>query len=157
MPNDLNQSLINQMLRPNSPDAFLTLVTMTHPVWPEPIRLVDNSSNVLSRGQVFTAFPFKITLPADDGETAREATIILDNTSLEIIAKLRQVTNEISVKLEMIISSIPNEVQIAVEDLSIRNISYNANTISARLAMDNFLQTEMTSEKYTPAKFRGIF
>ena len=157
MPNDLKLSLISQMLRPNSPDAFLTLMTMSHPAWAETIRLVDNSSNIISRGQAFTAFPFKITLPPDDGETAREATVVIDNTSLDIIRKLREVTDEVAVKLEMIISSMPDEVQIAVEDLAIRNISYNTDTITARLAMDNFLQTEMTSEKYTPARFRGIF
>ena len=157
MPNDLNLSLISQLLKPSSPDAFLTLMTLSHPNWAEPLRLVDNSSNVISRSLVFTAFPFKITLPPDDGESSREATVIIDNTSLDIIRKLREVTDEISVKLEMIISSMPDEVQIAVEDLAIRNISYNTETITARLAMDNFLQTEMTSEKYTPARFRGIF
>ncbi len=157
MPANLTQTLIAEMFKQESGQAFLTLVTLSHPTWAESVRLVNNSSDVISRGQVFIAFPFTIVLPPDDGESTREAQLVLDNTTLEIITRLRAVTDEVGVKLEMVLSNLPNDIQMSIEDLVIRNITYNVNKITARLTMDNFLQTELTSEKYTPSRFYGIF
>jgi len=81
----------------------------------------------------------------------------LDNVTLELIDELRTVTTPISVHIEMVLASDPDAVQIDVGDLKLRNITYNRQTILGNLYLDDFLSTEMASEKYTPTTFPGIF
>lgn len=156
MSNELSPQLLAQIFAQESNDPYLVLFTLTHASF-STIRLVNNSTNITSRGNVFQAFPVRVNLPVDDGQTAREVTIDFDNVSLELIDAIRTVTTQIDVKMEMILASMPDEVQMSLEELKITDISYNKLRISARLFMDSFLSTEMTSEKYNPSNFPGIF
>lgn len=103
------------------------------------------------------AFPMKIKLPVDDGESQKDVSIEFDNVSLELINELRLVTTAIDAKLEMVLASIPDDVQISLEELKIGSVSYNKTRVSAKLYMDNFLNTEMTSERYDQKSFPGLF
>lgn len=157
MANTLSPELLAQLFSQESNDPFLTLVTLSHPSFISIIRLVNNSQDIVSRGNTFSSFPMKIGLPVDDGESAREVEITFDNVSLAIISELRKVTTPIEVKLEMVLASIPDSVQMDFLELKIGNITYDANKISAKLYMDDFLYSGLTSETYSPNNFPGIF
>lgn len=157
MPNTLSPELIAQLMKTNSEDPFLTILTLTHSTFPAPIRLVNNSEDIISRGNTFKAFPFRLTLPVDDGETLREVSIDFDNVSLELLDEIRSVTGPIDVKLEMILASIPNDVQMELSELKIGNVNYSDTMISAKLFMDDFLSSALTSEAYTPSNYPGLF
>jgi hypothetical protein len=153
----LTPELLAELYGQESGTPFLMLMTLSHASFAGDIYLVNNTVNVTSRGTTFEAFPLLISLPADDGETQREVQLELDNTSLELIEELRMVSTPIDVKMEMILSSRPNEVQISLEDLKIKNINYNKNRITAKLYLDDFLNTAFGVEKYTPSKFPGLY
>ncbi len=155
MANNLSPELLAQLFGQESGDPFLTLVTLTHSTFTA--RLVNNSTDIVSNGFTFTAFPMKIRLPVDDGETARDFSIDFDNVSLALIENLRSVTDTVGVKIEMILASIPDAIQMSHEDLVIKTITYSGQRISARIVLDSFLEVSMTSEKYTPTNFPGIF
>ena len=155
MSNEISNELKQQIFAQESDDPFLTLVTLTHPFFTA--RLVNNTTDIVSNGFTFTAFPMKIRLPIDDGETSRDFTIELDNVSLELITNLRSVTTAIGVKIELILASIPDVVQMAHEDLQIRSIAYDSKRISAKIVLDNFLTVGLTSERYNPSNFPGLF
>lgn len=155
MPNQISDALRAQFFAQESDDPFLMLVTLQNPSFI--LRLVNNSSDIVSRTHTFTAFPMKIRLPVDDGETARDIQIDFDNVSLEMIRNIRSVTDSIGVTIEMILASMPDVVQMSIDELSIGNITYNATRITASIVMDNFLSVEMTSERYTPTNFPGLF
>lgn len=156
MPNNLSNQLLAQMFGQNSDDPFLTLVRLSHPSF-DTIYLVNNTVDILSQGNIYRAFPMKVTLPPDDGETSREASITFSNVTLELIDELRSITDPLNVEMEMILASAPDTVQYSVNDLKLRNIKYNAQEIQGTLYLDNFLNTEMTSEQYTPENYPGIF
>ena len=157
MANNLTPELLAQLYTQESNDPFLTLITLTHDSFAGPIRLVNNSEAIVSRGETFLAFPVKIQLPVDDGETGREVKIEFDNVALDLINEIRTVTTPISVTLEMVLASMPDAVQIELAELVLGNLNYNKTRISASLIMDGFLSTELTSEKYTPSAYPGIF
>ena len=155
MSNGLSNELKAQLFAQESTDPFLTLVTLTNPSFTT--RLVNNSSDIVSGGFTFIAFPMKIRTPADDGETSKDFSIEFDNVSLELITAMRSVTGDIGVKIELILASLPSVIQMSYEDLIIRTISYNSKTISARIILDGFLAVQMTSERYTPSNYPGMF
>lgn len=103
------------------------------------------------------AFPMKIRLPADDGQSAREFQLDFDNSSLLLVRALRSVTEPIPCKLEMILASMPDIVQMSVEDLLVRSVTYTETQVTARIVLDNFLTVAMTSERYTPSLYPGMF
>lgn len=154
---NLSPELIAQLYAQESGDPFLTLITLNHPTFTSPIRLVNNSVNIVSRGNTFLAFPMKIRLPADDGETSREFQLEMDNVSLQLIESVRSITTSMDMTLEMILASIPDEVQISIDELKVHTITYNKTKIVAKVALDNFLNVEMTSERYGPQNFPGLF
>jgi hypothetical protein len=157
MSNTISPELLAQMYGQESGDPFLMLVTLSHADFISTQRLCNNNVDIISRGNTYTAFPMKISLPMDDGETAREVKIDFDNVGRELIDEIRSITTPINVVIEMVLASNPSQVQISLEELQIKNISYNKSKISARLFMDSFLNTAMTSEQYTPQNFPGIF
>lgn len=155
MSNPLSTELKAQIFAQESPDPFLTLVTLVTNSFT--YRLVNNSVDIVSNGQVFTAFPMKVTLPVDDGETAREFQIDFDNASLLLISALRSTTSPIECQIDMILASMPDVIQMTVTDLLIRSIVYDKTKVSAKIVLDNFLAVAMTSEKYTPLNYPGLF
>ena len=152
----LSNNVLFELFEQTSSNPFLTLITLSHASFAT-LRIVNNSENIISRGDTFLSFPVKITLPTDDGTSEREVQLEMDNAGLDLITEIRSVTTPIDVKLEMILASTPDTVEIAIEELKIRNITYNARSIRGNLYFVDFLNTEMTSEKYTPTLFPGIF
>jgi hypothetical protein len=156
MSNNLNAELLAQMFGQVSDDPFLMFVTLSHPDI-TPVYLVNNTVDQISRGQVYTAFPMQITLPTDDGESNREVKIDFDNVSRELIDEMRSITTPMDVKIEMALASNPDLVQLSLEELKLRSVTYDKQRISARLQMDNFLNVELNAEKYTPDRYPGLF
>lgn len=157
MANQLSNELLAQLFAQESSDPFLTLVTLSHSSFDADVRLVNNSVSITSRGNVFEAFPMKIRFPIDDGETARDFQIVFDNVSLELIEKMRTVTTQIGIKIELILASMPDVVQMSQQDLFLNNITYSAQNITAKIVLDNFLNVALTSETYSPKNYPGIF
>lgn len=156
MTQTLTPELLTQLYGQTSNDPFLMLVTISHPSITT-IRLVNNMEDIVSNSLTFTAFPMKIRLPTDDGESSREVDIEFDNVSRALIDELRIITTSLNVKIEMVLFSNPNEIQMIVEDLKLRSISYDQSRIRAKLFFDNFLNVEMTSAKYSSTDFPGLF
>lgn len=154
---NLTPELVSQVYSQDSGDPLLMLLTLSHPSFTNTIRLSNNSVDTVSRGNTYISYPFSFTLPIDDGESAREVSIKMDNVSLEIIREIRKISTPINVLIEMVVASNPNVLQLAMENLIMDNVQYNTQSITASLRMDGFLAIELLSEKYTPSKFPGIF
>lgn len=155
MSNDISADLRRQLFKQESEDPFLTLVTLSNPFFTA--RLVNNSKDIISRGDTYSSLPMKITLPVDDGQTARSFAIDIDNVSLMLITGLRTVVGNIGVTIEMVLASMPDVVQMSFDDLTVSGITYNATKITATIIMDNFLSVAMTSEVYSPSNYPGLF
>jgi hypothetical protein len=156
MANQLSPELIHQLLSQESNDPFLTLLTLSHDSF-STIRLVNNTTDVVSRTETFIAFPFKIRFPVDDGESVREFSIDFDNVSLDLVDEIRSVTSPISIVIELVLSSIPDDVQMIQDNLKIQTITMNKHRVSAKIIVDDFLNIEMTGERYEPSNFPGLF
>ena len=83
--------------------------------------------------------------------------IVFDNVSLDLIEEIRTNTAPIATTIEMVLASRPDDIQVSLTNLFIRNVSYNAQQIKADLYMDDILNTELPSERYTPQYYPGIF
>jgi len=157
MSRTLSNELLQELFAQESGDPFLTLCTLNHPDFDAPYYFVNNTENITSRGVTFVAFPMQFVLPIDDGESDRQVSVVFDNVGLELIQDLRSITTPIECKLEMVLASLPDNVEIELGELKLQNITYDQNRISGQLYLDDFLNTEVTSERYSPSNFPGIF
>lgn len=157
MSNQLSNELLGELFAQESSDPFLMLLTLDHASFSSTIRLVNNPVAVTSRGEVYQPFPFKFTLPPDDGETAKTLTLTISNVSLDFIGEFRTVTTPIDTQIEMILASNPDVVQADYLEMKLNNVRYNRQNITATVAMDSFLNASAMDETYTPSNFQGLF
>lgn len=152
----LSNQLLSEILGQTSSDPFLTLLTLSHPSF-STVRLVNNTADIISRGNTYTAFGFRVKLSPEDGESTRTVELEIDNVSLDLIDEIRSATTPIEIDLEMVLASVPDVVQTEVSNLKLKTATYSKSSIRASLIFDDFLNTEMTSEKYGPQNFPGLF
>lgn len=157
MSNEISDALKEQLFLNESTDPVLELLTLSHPSFANPIYLVSNTEDIISNGNTFVAFPMRIVLPEDNSETDKRIRISFDNISRFLIDSLRSITDPIDITYQIVLASNPNIIEIEITDLQLRNITSNVNTIEGTLALDDFLRTELSSEKYTPSNFPGLF
>lgn len=153
----INTNLKNEMYKQESNDPLLLLVKLEHVDFDAPIYLVDNTEDIVSRGNTYLAFPMRIILPENDGESVRETSITFDNVSRELIKEMRKITTAITMTIETVLASDPDYVQISYADMKLKTITYNDKTITGKILFDSFLNVTLPSETYTPLNFRGIF
>lgn len=152
----LSNRLLEQLNARESNDPFLMLLTISGDSI-NTVRLVNNTENITSRSNVYMAFPMKITLPIDDGETTPSVNVVFDNVSLELIEEIRTVTKPLDVKIEAVLASSPDYVEISYSQLKMKNIRYTDKLINASLYFEDILNTGIPSEKYEPNSYPGIF
>lgn len=142
-------------------EAFLFLATFTSADGKEIIRLVNNNEDIVSRGMTYYAFPFDLNLPFDDGEKQANVSMtiggIVDDSKMKLIEILRSTLKPPTVKIEVIISSMPNWVERSIDFLEMRNVTYDAMSITIDLVSKNILARKFPSDIYDPVSFPDLF
>lgn len=157
MPRALSTHFRKEMNNPNAQDPFLVLLTVRYAPTKTVFRAVNNNENITSRGNVYSAYPFQLALPTESGEEIGRATITIDNTDLALVDMLREATEAPRIDLEVICASQPDQVEIGILDLALRNVRWDANQISGELLTDDFLSQTFPGDIYSPLEWQGLF
>jgi hypothetical protein len=136
--------------------VFLSLLTFSLP-GKTPLRVVNNSVDVVSRGNTFTAFPFSITLPNDDSEKLPTVSLQISNLSGEIMDFVRSLPQAPQLLLEIITNVDLNVVEKSVGFLKMEQISYDALNITGALTVENILSRRFPAGDYSPVEFPALF
>ncbi len=141
-------------------EVLLALVTITHTqILGGPLRLVQDMQNLTSNGNVYTAFPFQVTLPEDNDEGVPRVSLIIDNVSQEIMAALKTLppNQPPTVTVDLVLASQPNTVEFSIPNLTLRNVSADMLTIEGDLRMDEEDLIPFPEGSLTPQDFPGLF
>jgi hypothetical protein len=140
--------------------AFYALLEITHPSWAGPVRLVNNTEDVVSNALTFTAFPFSVVLPTDDEGSAPRLRVSVANTTRIIVAEMRAVAGSrtrVTASLS-IVSTIDADTAIAdFPDFDLVNVSYNADVMTFDLVVDPFMTEAFPALSFAPSLTPGIF
>jgi hypothetical protein len=139
----------------SSPIAWLTLLTFTLP-GQTPLRVVNNTEDIISRGNTFLACGFEIILPNDDGESMPTVKLTIPNADRQIVEWIRGFPVAPNLMLEIILSNQPDVVERSVDWMTLTNVTYDALQISGTLAVENVLSGGFPSEKYSPVRFPAL-
>jgi hypothetical protein len=139
-------------------DVFLILLTINHPDFVQPIRVVNDAQGIQSRDNEYIAFPFHIVLPDDAEDSPPRATLTIDNVSREIIENIRRAgQSEITVKIEIIRHSAPDTVEVSFPQMLLKNVKADSLTVSGDLEVEDLVREPFPAGVFDPAGFPGLF
>ena len=139
----------------NSRVAWLTLLTFTLPGL-EPLRVVNNNEDIISRGNKFVACGFDIILPSDDGEQLPTVKLRIDNADGMIIDWIRGFTTAPILMLEIVLSDRLDVVERSIDFLRLSSVGYDCLEVNGTLSVENVLSSKFPAESYSPVFFPAI-
>lgn len=149
--------------------VFIVLMTISHPTWSEDMLfssdptqelvVAADSRGTISRGDEYIFAPFSVTFPVQDETGQSNATISVDNIGREIVARLRaaQQTAAARVKLEVVLNTTPDIVEMVLPNFRLTNVQYDAFKISGSINLQYFDLEPFPAKQFTPSDFPGLF
>ena len=133
------------------------LLTISHESLLEPIRVVNNTENVTSRGNVFQAFPFLINIPEDSAERTPTVQLQIDNIDRSITQTIRSLASKPTIILEIITSADTDQLEVGPFEFQLSNVDYDAMLITGTLNYEPILFQPYPSDTFTPSTCPGLF
>lgn len=111
----------------------------------------------VSRGNDYVFVPYNIVLPDDRADQIGIATIEIDNVDRSICQAIRNIGNTpAGVLIEIVTSVTPNVVEGSFA-MVLRDVTYDAMTVSGRLGFEEILTEAFPPDQVTPATLPGVF
>lgn len=137
--------------------VYVVLLLIDHADLDDPIMVCNNSDTVVHGGENYLAYPFEITLPADSDENPPQATLTIDNVDRVLVNAVRTLTGPATVTIKVVLAASPDTVEAGPYVMNLRNVSWNALTLSGALAAEDVLNEPYPGEFMTPELFPGLF
>lgn len=169
----MSPAAIRAVFSPDSDADLILLLTVYDPEDPSQVvlRLADGYTQrltsletaddvvygVSSRGQDFMFLPMEISLPSEDEAQAPKCSLILNDVSRYAIPIVRTITAPPKILMELVLSSSPNTVEASFAGFYINNFTYNAESVSAELAMIDYEREPFPQHSFSPVYFPGMF
>lgn len=166
MSRPLSNAAKQAMFLQQTDEVFIILLTISHANFTDDIRVSSDSFEVLpvagvrgvvSNGMEYIYVPFTINLPQQDDTGTAKANISVDNVDREIVAAVRSANSAISVKIEIILASNPDNIEISIDNFKLESVNYDAFTVSGDLSMDYYGLEPFPAKRFTPSDFPGLF
>lgn len=157
MPRDTSLTFRRAVFMQQTREVLLSLATIEHSSLASPIRLVDNLTNITSRGNVYTACGFGLLPPQETAERLPTSSMWVDNVDRSLTAAIRSITTTAQVTLELILASSPDTVEAGPFVYLVEQIDITAETITGRLGYEDFLNEKIPAGRITPLTFPGAF
>lgn len=141
-------------------EVLLALVTIDSPsIIGGPLRIVQDLQNITSNGNVYTAFPFEIRLAGDSDDGPAKIMLTVDNIDRTMAAAIKGIppSTPPTVKVEIVIASQPDVVEISMPNLLLKNVTGDAFRIDGELWMDEEDLMPFPEGSFTPPNFPGLF
>lgn len=143
--------------RQHQEHAFLWLMTIQDSGSGTTLRVVSNLEDVTSNGQVYTAFPFEVTLPPDDGGTPQSLKVTTVNASRDLIEIIRGTLEPPMVRLDLITSNAPDLIHKSIDFMQVGGVEYDALTVGFDLVSSSAFVRKTQQHAYNQAEFPGLF
>jgi len=122
-----------------------------------PLYLVNNNEEFVSNGITYLPYPFELVLPEDTGDKLPTVKLTISNVDGAIVDAIRGFATAPQISVQLVSSAYPDVIEKKLDYLQLRNVSYDAMTISGTLETINVLSRRFPDESYDPVHFPAIF
>lgn len=158
MPRNLSSTARSALYAPQTGEVLLHLLTLSHVSLPEPIRVTDNTEDVVSLGTTYQAFPFEATLPDETEEGVPQVTLSICNADRRIVQAVRSVQGDaMKAELRVVLAGSPDVTEAGPYMFDLRDIEYDAAVVSGRLRFEDLLNEPYPCDEFTPTRTPGVF
>jgi hypothetical protein len=154
-----SQVFVDAFLQRDTSEVVLVFLTIDHSLlFGQPARLVLNTKDVTSRGNLHKAAYFEYTLPDQSPDRTPRAKLVLDNVSREMVQAFREAGLESpTVVIEVACGSTPDVIELATPPLEWKRVEYNHQQLSGDLLGPAILNRRFPKDVYSPQTTPGIF
>lgn len=167
----MSPNALRAVFSPDADDDLLILLTIYNPLNETEViarlsdgftkRISESDTDVLygvtSNGFDYTFLPMEISLPSEDEAQAPRCSIVMHDVTRYLTPIIRTITAPPRIKLEMVLSKSPNVIEVSFSDFYINNFTYNADSVTADLAMIDYEREPFPMHSFTPRYFPGMF
>lgn len=167
MSRDVSDVFRSAVYAQETDEVPICLLTVTHESLAEPVYISSDATTRLSddpliygtesRGEQYIFLPFEFTLPDDKSDSAPRVQLTMDNIDRTLVAMLRSFVTPPSIKLEIILASDPDTVEITVPVLQMSDATIDDHTISNTIVADPLINEPHPAGQFTPGSFSGLF
>ena len=175
----MSANALKAVFSPDADDDLIILLTVYNPLYdptdplseePEVLarladgftkRISETESDVLygvtSNSFDYTFLPMEISLPSEDEAQAPRCSIVLHDVTNYLTPVIRTITAPPRIKLELVLTKSPDTIEVSFSDFYINNFTYNADSVTADLAMIDYEREPFPMHSFTPRYFPGMF
>ena len=156
MPRTLSPTARRALYAAQTDEQFVTLLRLSG-TGIATIYVCDDAVDVVSRGDTYLAFPFRIDSPPENEDKLEASSLIIDNVDQQIVQAVRLITAPMRVEMEVVLASAPDTVELGPVRFSLREVRYDALTIQGRLLHEDVLNEPFPADAFTPGSYPGLF
>lgn len=148
----------SNLLATSADEPFLILLEITHSALVTPIRVVNDVQNITVGGNVYTALPFRVTLPDDVKGQIPQAKLEIDNIGRELTQWLEVSGGGQGAKCKIMqvmrsdLSTIEFQITLDLTNLTITN-----EVVTGTLGFVNTLGQVSTTSTFNPSSAPGLW
>lgn len=154
----VSPSALQAMLARETAEVFLICMRITHSSFLVPIRIVNNTQEVVRTDGIYQPFPFSLILPQDTEDQIPSVTVQFDNIDNSITDAIRTISGRPAVSFDVVLASSPNTVEAGPYNFIIMNSQYDAKTVTCTLGFEeDILNQSVPKGVYNPSNSPGLF
>lgn len=135
-------------------DVWLVLLTIE--INGDHYFVVNNNESVTSNGQLYTAYPFSLTLPTDTLDDVPAVRLEIGNVDQLLVDGLRAAVSPPRFALQVVLASQPDVVEFVLDDLLLEESQIDAQRITGNLVLDDVFNVNFGGQ-YDPPQCPGLF
>jgi hypothetical protein len=142
----------------SAPEAPLIMLEINHAALPSPVRVVNDTQDITSNGNVYLACPFRCELPDDFEGQAPRARLAVDNVGRDLMYWIETSGGGqgSTVKFIQVMRSRPNQIEWSIT-MNLYNVVANFKEVSGDLGFDNLFGRPSIAMTYRPDTAPGCF
>lgn len=137
--------------------VILTLITLSHPDWAVPIRMVDNTTPIISNGETFTPYSFTFTAPGTSFEDSDSNQLVVDDIDRVLNALFSSVNSEVDMEVGVIMADNPDLYEIGPYVLTCPKTKVAGSQITISTKRSSVLKNKLTGYNMEFKYFPGLF
>lgn len=136
--------------------VWLMLLQISHATLPTPIRVVNNTEDIVSGGNTYLKAAFDMPMP-DDTEDSPSVQIVIDNVDRAIVDSARSISSPATVTLSVVLSDTPDVIEAGPFNMQLVRVSYDKLKVTGTLIYEDILNDQFPSQTFNPARYPGIY
>lgn len=158
MPRNYSNTFKETVNRMSAPEAPVLLLEIVHADLAQPIRVVNDTEDLVHNGNTFVALQFRATLPDDVEQGEPRAILAVDNVGKDLTGWLEMSGGGrgATVRMIQVLRSAPNTVEWEVT-MDLADVRMNLLEVSGTLSFDSLINLPGIALTYRPDVAPGIF